>query len=105
MKLPINALTVHIKSAVFESDSADYTLKMLYNWKNIESRHIRKAPHGYGWDIMPRLVTAGLWRDTRLEIRDSIYFSQTFFKTKDADGIFFYVLEFNRNDFKDGDCR
>ena len=96
-----NALTVHIKSAVIESDNFDYTVKMLDIPVNSESRHIRKPPHSYGWDIMPRLVTAGLWRDTRLEIRDSIYFSQTFFKTKDADGIFFFVLEFDRNDFKD----
>ena len=33
----------------------------------VESLHIRKAPHMYGWDIMPRLVSAGLWRDVRLE--------------------------------------
>lgn len=96
-----NVLTVHIKSAVFESDSADYTLKMLYNWKNIEARHIRKAPHSYGWDIMPRLVTAGLWRDVKIEVRDSIYFSQFFFKAKDAECSFCYVLDFDRNDFKD----
>ncbi len=96
-----NVLTVHIKSAVIEADNFDYTVKMLNGPVRIESRHIRKAPHSYGWDIMPRLVTAGLWRDIKLEIRDSIYFSQTFFKAKDADCSFFYIFEFDRKDFKD----
>jgi beta-mannosidase len=96
-----NTLTVHIKSAVLEADNMDYTVKMLSNSKNIEARHIRKAPHCYGWDIMPRLVTAGIWRDVRIEIRDNVYFSQTFFYTKSDDCYFYYVLEFDREHFKD----
>ena len=27
----------------------------------------RKAPHMYGWDIMPRLVSGGIWRSVTLE--------------------------------------
>ena len=42
----------------------------------------RKPPHCYGWDIMPRLVSAGLWRPVALEILDpdrilSLYFGAT----------------------------
>jgi beta-mannosidase len=33
-----------------------------------ESLAVRKAPHMYGWDIMPRLLSAGLWRSARLEV-------------------------------------
>lgn len=45
-----------------------------------ESLAIRKAPHMYGWDIMPRIVSAGLWRGVRLEwVRpwriESVYWS------------------------------
>ena len=29
---------------------------------NVDSLLIRKAPYMYGWDIMPRTVSAGLWR-------------------------------------------
>ena len=32
-----------------------------------ESHWVRKAPHTYGWDIMPRAVSAGLWRSVWLE--------------------------------------
>ena len=29
----------------------------------------RKAPHMYGWDIMPHMPFSGIWRDARLEVR------------------------------------
>ena len=95
-----NVLTVHIKSATIEAEDKDYTIKLIDNSKNLEGRHIRKTPHCYGWDIMPRLVTAGLWRDVKLEIRDKIYFSQMFFYTPDKNCKFYYVLDGNHNDFK-----
>lgn len=33
----------------------------------IESLFLRKPAHCYGWDIMPRLVSGGLWRGVRIE--------------------------------------
>ena len=95
-----NRLTVHIKSATLYADEKDYTIKLIDNSKNLEARHIRKAPHSFGWDIMPRLVTAGLWRDVKIEIRDKLYFSQTFFYAPNNNGKFYYVIEGDRNDFK-----
>ncbi len=35
-----------------------------------ESLSVRKAAHMYGWDIMPRIVSAGLWKNITLEIRN-----------------------------------
>ena len=34
-----------------------------------EGLAVRKAPHMYGWDIMPRLISGGIWRSVRLEAR------------------------------------
>ena len=34
------------------------------HWEHL---HVRKAAHMYGWDIMPRIVSAGLWKDVNLE--------------------------------------
>ncbi len=31
-----------------------------------ESLFVRKAPHVFGWDIMPRALSAGIWRAVRL---------------------------------------
>lgn len=63
-----NELYVRIDSAVLagrepEQEAVEYAFD-----GNRESLHVRKAPHMYGWDIMPRAVTAGLWRGVRLEI-------------------------------------
>jgi len=37
-----------------------------------DHEHFRKAPHMYGWDIMPHLPVSGLWRDVRLEVRPAV---------------------------------
>lgn len=31
-----------------------------------ESLRVRRAPHEYGWDIMPRVVSKGIWRPIKL---------------------------------------
>lgn len=74
-----NTLTVHILSTVIAASRAKYDVKQTMSWSNgaVETA-LRRAPHTYGWDIMPRAVTAGLWRDVKLEIRDRISFSQLF---------------------------
>ena len=39
----------------------------------------------YGWDIMPRIVSAGLWRDVRLEFSPSVRFSSVHWFTRSVD--------------------
>ena len=46
-----------------------------------ESLGIRKAPHMYGWDIMPRLVSAGLWRSIRLEVTAATHLQAPYWAT------------------------
>lgn len=96
-----NILRVHIKSVRIDANNKEYTVKQINGDKNIESRHIRKAPHSYGWDIMPRMVTAGLWRDVKIEIRDSVFFSQMFIHTPNSDGYLMYVLDCEEEDVSD----
>jgi beta-mannosidase len=77
-----NTLQVIIRSAVIESQS--YLLNFLTHkgrTANHESVNVRKAPHSYGWDILPRLVSAGLWRDVELQIVDPIHFVDVFWAT------------------------
>lgn len=86
-----NTLTVHIKSATVLADSMDYPIRTLFSI-NPEGSYIRKPPHSFGWDIMPRAVTAGLWREVRLECRDAIYFDQAYALTGSEENSFFYAL-------------
>ncbi len=85
-----NLLSVHIKSATLYARSEDYPIRVLA--RPNEGSYLRKPPHSFGWDIMPRAVTAGLWRDVRIEERDEIYFTQTFMRTEGRHCIFYYSL-------------
>ena len=51
----------------------------------VEQVHIRKAPHMYGWDIMPRLVSAGLWKSVSLEIKKPTRVEQVYWMTDVVD--------------------
>lgn len=76
-----NNIYVKINPALAESqkylngtiDSRDYF--------NSEGQNIRKAPHMYGWDIMPRLISAGIWREVRLEIIKNTHIRQVYWMT------------------------
>lgn len=62
-----NTVEVYIKSSVVEGRK--YTPPTIsINFAQVESVYSRRAPHTYGWDIMPRLVSAGLWRGVELEV-------------------------------------
>ena len=61
-----NELLVHIKPACIEARA--YTLPvssgaLKYNYASLS---LRKAAHMFGWDIMPRIVSAGLWKEVKL---------------------------------------
>ena len=86
-----NTLTVHIKSATVLADSMDYPIRTLFSI-NPDGSYLRRPPHSFGWDIMPRAVTSGLWRGVRLECRDSIYFTQAYAVTGTDENNFFYTL-------------
>lgn len=80
-----NTLEVLIQSAVlhgraYTPEPVNYAFSP--NW---ESLRVRKAPHMYGWDIMPRLVSAGLWRDVMLCIQDETYLSSVYWVTQKVD--------------------
>src|SRR5271157_1137284 len=50
-----------------------------------EALYIRKAGHMYGWDIMPRMVSAGLWKAVSLEWLRPTRISSVYWHTKSAD--------------------
>jgi beta-mannosidase len=61
-----NELIVHFRPAYLEAKKFDYPAGLEAFSTNFESLHVRKAPHSYGWDIMPRALSAGLWRDVSI---------------------------------------
>lgn len=63
---PHNELLVHVRPALEEARRFEYPATLSAQIGNLESLYIRKAPHMYGWDIMPRALSAGLWRPVRV---------------------------------------
>ncbi len=62
-----NHIFIHIRSAVNEARKFTYEPSMM-SWEHrFEGLFLRKAPHMWGWDIMPRAVSAGIWRSVYLQ--------------------------------------
>lgn len=76
-----NSLDVIIRSAVMESNGRKLgAISSAY-----DSEGVRKAPHMYGWDIMPRLLSAGIWKGAGVEILKPARIDDIFFMTVSAD--------------------
>lgn len=67
-----NALFVNLKSAIKYASEQDYPPYINALPVNSESVRLRKAPHSFGWDIMPRALSAGIWRDVLLVERNKV---------------------------------
>ncbi len=80
-----NTLTVHLSSAVLEGRKhSPEPMEWAFTYA-AESLAVRKAPHMYGWDIMPRVVSAGIWRDVNLEIVEPTRIQSTYWTTNEVD--------------------
>ncbi|MFB0974367.1 MAG: glycoside hydrolase family 2, partial [Bacteroidales bacterium] len=80
-----NTLRVEIRSAVLEAQKYDYGAFSVCNFAAPESARIRKAASQFGWDIMPRLVSAGLWRGVELRVLDPSRIKDACWMTLDVD--------------------
>ena len=78
-----NELFISIHSAVLEGRKYQREFwGVRYDALGGESVNIRKAAHAYGWDILPRLVSAGIWKDVKLEIMPPTDFKAVYWVTK-----------------------
>lgn len=74
-----NVLAVRLGSAMRHARTFDYEASVT-SWEHRqESVHLRKPAHCWGWDIMPRIVSAGIWRSVTLRERandniESLYY-------------------------------
>lgn len=79
----VNELFVNIYSPILEGRKYQREFwGVRYDALGGESVHIRKAAHAYGWDILPRIVSAGIWKDVKLEIIPPTHFKAVYWVTK-----------------------
>jgi beta-mannosidase len=79
-----NQIAVRLGSAVNRARRFHYEAASM-SWEHREEGlFIRKAPHVWGWDIMPRAVSAGIWRPVWLEEHPPTAIEQLYYWTIDA---------------------
>ena len=79
-----NCIVVRLGSAVNHARQFSYDAASM-SWElREEGLFIRKAPHVWGWDIMPRAVSAGIWRSVWIEERPATAIEQLYYWTADV---------------------
>ena len=79
-----NTLTVFIRSAMNQARRMSYTAAARGGEHGDEMTRLRMPPHCFGWDIMPRLLSAGLWKPVTLEYRDREFLEDLYLTTMQA---------------------
>ena len=77
-----NTLVVHIRSVLGCGDLGVLGRNRI---GGTDGEYVRKAQHSFGWDIMPRLVTAGIWKSVWLRNLPAVRFEDFNFYTKNLD--------------------
>jgi len=82
-----NILTVRLRSPIIEAAAKRYDPANTISAGNTnqEAIWIRKPAHSYGWDIMPRAVTAGIWRPVELIVHAKHEITDMYFSTMSID--------------------
>ncbi len=99
-----NELVVHIIPGFLKARENTMGAGTLYHQPyNADSITVRKAPHMYGWDIMPRIMSGGLWRSVYLVEKkpdriEDIYIS-AFKAVKELGSLHFYYKTMISDDF------
>ena len=62
-----NQVVVHIKPVCIEARRYNIPVSSNGLKYNDPAMYVRKAAHMFGWDIMPRIVSAGIWKPVTIE--------------------------------------
>ncbi len=77
-----NEIAVRIRSSINEARKKDYPIGLSGSEGCDENTQVRKAASTFGWDIMGRFVSAGLWRDVEIEALPDSRLTQVYFATQ-----------------------
>lgn len=76
-----HTLLVHIHSALLYARNKELPVSVSAGEKTDEFAALRMPPHSFGWDIMPRFLSAGMWRDVYVESVAPAGFSEVYYTT------------------------
>lgn len=82
IKKGANELLVHIKPTAIVARNFDFDMDVITHLHyNAASLSVRKAAHSFGWDIMPRIISGGIWRDCFVTEKKSDYIEDIYLST------------------------
>ncbi len=80
-----NEVVVHIKPPCIEAKKYTLPVSSYAAKYNYQSLYVRKAAHMYGWDIMPRIVSAGIWKSVKIMHEKKDCIKEVYFVTNKID--------------------
>lgn len=80
-----NQIAVRICSALNHARKAQFPIVCSGGERSDEFTRLRKAPSSFGWDIMPRIPSAGLWRGVFLDALDATRLTEVYYATAGID--------------------
>lgn len=80
-----NTLFVRLRSPIIEAGQRSTDVICYGQATNVEQLFVRKAAHSFGWDIMPRAVSAGIWRSVSLVACEDHALTDLYFYTLAVD--------------------
>jgi beta-mannosidase len=108
LKIGENEIVVHLLPACLETRKNSVSAGHAHLKYNYECLRLRKAPSMFGWDITPRLVSAGIYRSAGIYQRPVESFKQCYLMTKDTDPVrktaraeLFYDFDIGDNNIED----
>ena len=72
-------LKIHIYSALLYAREKDFPVSIRAGENSDEFARLRMPAHSFGWDIMPRFPSAGLWRSVYIETVPHARFEQVYY--------------------------
>ena len=78
-----NEILVLILPIGVEARNYDYPLYVDTQKYQMDAMYIRKAAYMFGWDIFPRMLSGGIWKDVRITEKDEIAWKQSYLFTRE----------------------
>ncbi len=80
-----NEIFVHIVPVAVRAREHDYNMLERGLKYEEDSLYVRKSAYMFGWDIFPRMLSGGIWKDVYLEEKPQFDFMQSYLYVKSLD--------------------
>ena len=77
-----NEILVHILPVALEARKYDYPMYVEAQKFGGDSLYVRKSAYMFGWDIFPRMLSGGIWKDVRIVEKPNLSFVQSYLFTR-----------------------